>query len=133
MSEKSLLTVASTLSVILFLLHLTDDIIHGMEPGGLQNLLGGTAIMLVWLYATLVLGGRRSGYVIMLLMNLLAAGVPVLHMRGAGLGGAFAKTDGAFFFIGTLLALALSGTFACVLAARGLWSLRLAHRVPPRP
>ena len=101
--------------------HLTDDIIHETEPGGLENLVGGTLISVIWLCGALVLADRRSGYVIMLLGALLAAGVPYLHMRGAGVGGEFAKSSGAFFFIWTLLALGLTGTFSVILAARGLW------------
>ena len=67
---------------------------------------------------------RRSGYVIMLLGGLFAAAIPVLHMRGAGVGGEFAKSSGAFFFVWTLLALGVTGVYSVILAAHGLWSLR---------
>lgn len=73
----------SLLLVLLFPLHLTDDIVHGMEPGGLNN-----------------------------------------HMKGAGVGGDFAKRSGAFFFIWTRFALSVTGAFGVVLAVRGRWSLR---------
>lgn len=73
MKQKAWLTVSSLLSIVLFMLHLTDDIMHGMEPGGLQNLFGGVAIMVVWLCGTLVLAERRSGQAIMLLGGLPAA------------------------------------------------------------
>src|SRR5271165_2858633 len=43
------------------------------------------AVLVVLLYGTLVLAERRSGYVIMLLVGLFAAGMPVLHMRGGTL------------------------------------------------
>ena len=92
MKQNTLLTIASLLSILLFLVHLTDDIIRGIEPGGLENIIGGTLIMLVWLCGTLLLAGRRSGYVIMLLGGILAAVIPVLHMNGAGVGGDFAKS-----------------------------------------
>jgi hypothetical protein len=42
-----------------------------------------------------VLAERRSGYVIILLASLLALAVPVLHMMGRGVGGEFAKSNGA--------------------------------------
>jgi hypothetical protein len=81
-------------------------------------------ILVVWLYGTLLLGERRSGYVITLLGALLALGMPVIHMRGAGVGGEFAKSSGAFFFVWVLLALGVTATFSVILSARGLWSLR---------
>jgi hypothetical protein len=45
-------------------------------------------------------------------------------MRGAGVGGEFAKSSGAFFFVWTLLALGVTGTFSVILSMYGLWSLR---------
>ncbi len=124
MKHKVTLTITSLLAILLGLFHLTDDIIHGMEPGGLSNLVGGVLILVVWLYGTLVLAERRSGYVIMLLGGLLAAAIPFFHMRGAGVGGEFAKSSGAFFFVWTLLALGVTGTFSVILSVHGLWSLR---------
>ena len=58
-----------------------------MEPGGLSNLIG-VLILVVWLYGTLVLAERRSGQVIILLGSFLGSGIPVIHMIGAGVGGA---------------------------------------------
>ena len=125
MKQSSMLTIASLLSVLLFSLHLTDDIVHGLEPGGVQNLVGGSLIMVVWLYGTTVLAERRSGYVIMLLASLLSFGVAVLHMKGKGVGVAskIATSSGHFRFVWTLIALGVLGLFAAVLSARGLWSL----------
>src|SRR5258706_15905904 len=99
MRQNPSLTIASLLSILLGLCHLTDDIIHGMEPGRLSNLVGVVVFSVVWLYGTLVLAERRSGYVIMLLGGLLAAFIPYVHMKGAGVGGEFAKSSGAFFFV----------------------------------
>jgi hypothetical protein len=42
-------------------------------------------------------------------------------MKGAGVGGAIAESNGAFFFIWTLLALGVTALFSVMLAARGLW------------
>jgi hypothetical protein len=117
-----MLTTASLLSTLLMTFHLTDDIIRGFEPGGLKNLTG-VLMLVVWLYGTLVLSERRAGYVILLLGGLLALGMPVVHMRGKGVGGEIA-TGGAFFFVWTLLALGVTGLFTVILSARGLWSLR---------
>lgn len=124
MKPNTLLTIASLLSIMLFIFHLADDIVIGIEPGGVQNLVGGTLISAVWLCGTLLLRGRLSGYIITLLGGLLAAVVPYLHMSGKGLGGEFAKTSGAYFFICTLLFLAVTGVFSVILSVHGLWSLR---------
>jgi hypothetical protein len=126
MKHSVMLTITSLLSILLFTFHLTDDIVHGWEPGGLNNLIGGSLIMVVWLYGTLVLAERRSGYVIMLLGSLLAFGVAVLHMKGKGVGitSGIANSSGGFRFVWMLLALGVTGLFSFILSARGLWSLR---------
>jgi len=80
-----MLTVTSLLSILLLTFHLTDDIVRGFEPGGLNNLIGGVLILVVWLYGTLVLAQRRSGYIILVLGGLLSLSVPILHMKGKGL------------------------------------------------
>ena len=122
MKHNVMLTIASLLSILFMTFHLTDDIVRGMEPGTLPNF-GGVLIFVVWLYGTLVLAERRSGYVIILLGSLLGAGVPVIHMMGKGVGGDIAKSSGAFFFVWTLIALGVTALFSVILSARGLWSL----------
>lgn len=114
------LIVMSLLSVVLSLIHVTDDVVRGMDR--FPNPLG-MLIWVVWLYGTLVLGERRSGLVIMLLGGLLAAGMPVLHMRGARFA-AIAGSSGGFRFLGTLLALGVNGMFSLVLSVRELWLRR---------
>jgi hypothetical protein len=64
--------------------------------------------------------------VIILLGSLLGLLVPVIHMKGAGAGGAMARSGGAFFFIWTLLALGVTALFSVILSARGLWEHRHA-------
>ena len=83
-------------------------------------------ISVVWLCGTLLLAERRLGYVIMLLGSLLSLGVPVLHMKGKGVGIAsgIANSSGGFFFVRTLIALCVTGLFSAILSARGLWSLQ---------
>ncbi|MDQ3819384.1 MAG: hypothetical protein M3362_17135 [Acidobacteriota bacterium] len=122
MKHNVTLTVASLLSILFGTFHLADDIDRGMSPGGLPNLLA-VVICVVWLYGTLVLAGRRSGYIIILVASLLLMGVPVIHLRGAGVG--FGTTrSGGVFFIWTLLALGVTALFSVVLSVRGLWGLR---------
>ncbi len=120
MKHNVMLTIASLLSILFMTFHLTDDIVRGMEPGTLSSLIA-LPILVVQLYGTLVLAGKRSGYVIILLGSLLLLVVPVVHMKGAGVGGAIAKSNGAFFFIWTLLAIGVTALFSVILSARGLW------------
>ena len=123
MKHSVLLTIASLLSILFFTFHLTDDIVRGFEPGGFKNI-SGVLILVVWLCGTLLLAGRRSGYIIILLGSLLASLMPAAHMRGAGLvGGRIANSSGIFFWVWTLIALAVTAPFSVILAARGLWSL----------
>ncbi|HEV2117095.1 MAG TPA: hypothetical protein VGR48_13780 [Terriglobales bacterium] len=119
MKHNVTLTIASLLSILFVTFHLADDIVRGMEPGTLSNLIA-VPILVVWLYGTLVLAETRSGYVIILLGSLLGVLVPVIHMKGVGVG-AIAKSSGAFFFIWTLLALGVTALFSVILSARGLW------------
>lgn len=122
MKRSVVLTIASLLSVLFVTLHVADDIVRGMEPGKLSDLIV-LPILVVWLYGTLALAGKRSGYVIILLGSLLGLLVPVIHMKGAGVGGAIAKSSGGFFFIWTLLALGVTALLSIVLSVRGLWEL----------
>lgn len=126
MKQNLMLTIASLLSLLFLTFHLTDDIVRGFEPGGLSNLVGGVLISVVWLFGTLVLAGRRAGYIIILLGSLLGLAVPYIHMRGKGVGVAsgIANSSGGFFFVWTLLALGVTALFSVILAGRGLWNLR---------
>jgi hypothetical protein len=117
-----MLTVASLLAILFFTFHLTGDIVRGFEKGGASNLTA-VPIFVVWLYGTLVLAERRSGYVIILLGSLLGLAVPVLHMMGKGVGGEIAKSSGGFFFVWTIIALGVTALFSVILSLRGLWSL----------
>ena len=124
MRQNVTLTVFSLLSILLFTFHLSDDIVRGFEPGGFKHV-SGILILVVWLYGTLLLAGRRSGYVIVLLGSLLASLMPFAHMRGAGLvGGRIVNSGGVFFWVWTLLAVGVTAIFTFILSARGLWGLR---------
>ena len=123
MKHNVVLTITSLLSILFLTFHLTDDIVRGFEKGGLSNLTA-VPILVVWLYGTLVLAERRSGYIIILLGSLLGLAVPVIHMMGKGVGGEIAKSSGAFFFIWTIIAVGVTALFSVILSVRGLWSLR---------
>jgi hypothetical protein len=128
MKQNLILTTASLLSILFMTLHLTSDTIHAgvgtPEAGG--STLVAVPILVVWLYGTLLLAERRSGYIIMLVGSLIALGVPVIHVMGAGgiFRGQIAKSSPAFLFVWTLHALAVTGMFSLILSVRGLWSLR---------
>ena len=125
MKLNQMLTIATLLSIILSTFHLADDIVHGFEKGGASNLTA-LPIFVVWLYGTLVLAGRRSGYIIILLGSLLGLIVPVIHMkgRGVGVGSSIAHSSGGFFFVWTLIAIGVTALFSVILSTRGLWNLR---------
>jgi biotin transporter BioY len=119
--DNVLLTIASLLSILLLTLHITDDIVRGISKAESSN----TALLVlaVFLYGSLVLAERRSGHVIMLLVGLFAAGMPVIHMRGAHYP-QIAQSAGGFFFVWTLWALGGLGGLTFILSAHGLWRLR---------
>ena len=121
MKENTILVVTCLLSILLSTLHITDDIVRGISKAEPSNiaLIG----LVVFLYGTLLLAGRRSGYVIMLLVGLFAAAMPVLHMRGVRYS-EIARSAGGFFFVWTLWALGGLGGLTFILSARGLWRLR---------
>jgi hypothetical protein len=119
MKNNTLLTIMSLLSILLMTLHITDDIVRGISPAAPDNV-GAVVIFVVWLFGTLALSERRSGYVIMLLGGLFAAAMPVLHMKVARYP-AIATSSGGFFFIWTLIVVGVTGTFAVILSARALW------------
>ena len=121
MKPNVLLVVTSLLSILLLSIHIAEDIVLGFAPGGLVNLLG-IGVLVVYLCGTLLGSDRRWGLTILLVGSALAAAMPVLHMMGAGVG--VKRSAGAFFFVWTLYALGMTGTFGFILSARALWSGR---------
>jgi hypothetical protein len=124
MKSNLMLTITSLLLIILTMVHLAQDIVYGYEPGNVNNLVA-VPIAVVWLYGTLVLAGRRSGYIIILLGSLISLAIPLVHVQGKGIGLAsrMANTSGHLFFVCTLLAIGVLGLFSVILSVRGLWSL----------
>jgi hypothetical protein len=126
--QNVMLTAASMLSILFITFHVTDDIVRGMASGRVSDL-ATVPILVVWLYGTLVLAERRSGYIIILLGSVLGLVVPVIHMMGKGVGvdSNVPTSSGAFFFVWTLLALGVTALFSVILSVRGLWSQRRAQ------
>ena len=129
MNPSRTLTITSLILIILTMAHLAQDIAYGYEPGNINNLIA-VPIAVVWLYGTLMLAGRRSGYIIILLFSLFSLVVPLVHSQGKGFGLAsrMAYTGGHFFFVFSLLAIGVLGIFSVILCVRALWSLPWRRR-----
>ena len=132
MNPRLTLTVTSLLSVLLFAFHWADEMSRGKEVGTLSAF-GGIVILVVWLTGTLVLGDRRSGYIISLIGGILGLGVLVLHMSGKGITGGRIppNSPGAFFWVWTLITLGSTSTISAILAAQGLWRLQRGQSGSP--
>jgi hypothetical protein len=124
MKQTAMLTTASLLNILLMTFHLTGDILFKMSPAGLLNLFA-VFILVVLLCGTLLLAGRRPGYIIIFFGSVLGLLMPVLHMKGTRgvLGGDIGTSGQAFLFVWTLLALGITATFSMILSVRALWSL----------
>lgn len=131
------LTIASLLSILLMTLHQTDDILRNQDGVAEGGFLGVVVVLglVVWLYGTLMLAERRSGYVINLVFSLLASLVAVGHTTGVGdvVVGQIATSSGAFFVF-VVVALGVTAISSLILSAYGLWSLQRGQaRQPTSP
>ena len=126
MKHKTVLIVLSLLNALFFGLHLTGDVVFGLEKGG-REILVGVLILAVYLYGAVGLPERLAGYIVLLLGGLASAALPVVH-TGNPLGERFAQLPGGFFFIWTLLTVGATGLVALVLSVQAIWSLRQRRR-----
>jgi len=124
MKQTTMLTTSSLLTILFMTFHITSDVLFKMAPPGFSNLFV-VFVFAVLLCGTLLLPGRRAGYIIIFFGSLLGLIMPVLHMRGTHgvMGGEIGKSSEAFFFVWTLLALGTTATFSLILSARALLSL----------
>jgi hypothetical protein len=118
------LPITSLVAILLASFHLVDDIVYGAEKSVASGLLM-AVILAVWLYGTLMLPERLAGQVIMLLGSVLGLVVFMVHLTGTGglSGIQIGKSSGAFFFVWTLLALAVVSLLSLTLSALSLGSL----------
>src|SRR6266436_4152493 len=121
MKPNVMLTVASLLSLLLFMFHLTDDVLR--QPEGANKWPGAVLIFVVWLCGTVMLSDRLLGYIITLLAGLFAAAMIVAHSKGL-----VVSKSGGFFFVWTLFALSATGWVTMVLSARALWTTFRSRR-----
>lgn len=115
MKQHPTLTIVMLITIVLTSLHFTHDILHdsdGLAPGEVAIML---AILLILLIGTVMLAGRRAGFVIMLLGGLAAAYMPFLHGMGPR------ATRWGFAFIWTMLAMGVTGLLGAILSAQALW------------
>ena len=124
MRQTTVLTTASLLTILLITIHLTGDILFRMSPAGLVNLFA-VFVMVLQLYGTLVLAGRRAGYIIIFFGSVLGLLISVIHMKGTRgvIGGDIGNSGQAFLFVWTILALGIASTFSIILSASALLSL----------
>ena len=115
MKQNLTLTITSLLTLVLTTFHFTHDILHDTDGLAASETSIMLAIVLVLLWGTVELAGRRTGYVIMLLGNLAAAYMPYLHTMGPR------ATRWGFFFVWTMLMMGVTGVFAAILSARALY------------
>lgn len=114
MRQNLTLTVFAFLSLVLSLIHITQDTMF--DKAGVDKI--GTAIiltiMIVYLYGITELAGRRGGYVIAILGGLASAYMPFLHSMGP------IGTAKGIDFIFVLFAMGTTGIFSAILATQGL-------------
>jgi hypothetical protein len=121
MKHNVMLIVASLLSLLLTIIHLTQDVMRQAEGSVLYPI--PVVVFAVWLYGTLVLSDRVWGYIIMLFGGLIGAGMIVVHARA----GVVSKSSG-FFFAWTLFALSTTGWFTVILSVQGIWTTLRSRR-----
>lgn len=120
MRHPQLLSVTSVLSVVLLALHISQDIVFGLDRAGLNHLVG-VAILLVVVCGAVLFPDRVSGKVIMLLGALMAAGMLPLHMRN-GLRPEFLARSGSLLFVWTLYLLGVLGSLSFILSIKSLFA-----------
>ena len=119
MTNNGMLRVASLLLVLLFTIHIADDIVRGFSPGGLTNMFG-ILLFVVFLSGPVLLPHRLAGRIIMLLTGVGGIGGALIHFTGRGVGAPGTRTVGAFFFIWTLYAMGTLGGITILLAVNEL-------------
>jgi hypothetical protein len=125
MKHNVMLTVSSLLTLLLMIIHLTQDVMR--QADGTNMIPIPVVVFAVWLYGTLMLSDRVWGYIIMLLGGLIGAAMIIVHSKGGVI-----SNSGGFFFVWTLFALSTTGWFTAILSARGIWTtLRSRGRTVP--
>ena len=122
MKNNVMLIVASLLSLLLTIIHLTQDVM--LKPVGAVKFPIPVVVFAVWFYGTLMLSDRGWGYIIMFLGGLIGAAMIIVHSRGG-----VVSNSGGFFFVWTLFALSTTGWFTMILSARSIWTTLRSRRL----
>ena len=128
MKHKTMLIVASLLTLLLTIIHLTQDIMY--MPDRTNMIPIPIVVFAVWLYGTLMLSDRIWGYIIMLFGGLIGVAMIIVHSREF-----VVSPSHGFFFVWTLFALSTTGWFTMILSAREIWMTIRARRAtaPTQP
>ena len=121
MKRNATLVVVSLLTLLLLIVHITQDTI--LQAEGSMTYPIPVVVFAVWLYATLVASERVWGHVVMLLGGLFGVGMIVVHAKGV-----VVRSSGGFFFVFTMFALSATGWVTILLSARGLGEAYRARR-----
>lgn len=122
MKPGALLTATTLITAFFLTLHVADDIARGIDTIGLHSLIA-MSVLGLWLYGALMLGGRLWGYILHLLLALLALGVVVIHLRGTHMG-LIARSSGGVLFVWVLFVLGATSFLSMLLCLQGLLTLR---------
>lgn len=122
MKRNDLLATLSLISLVLVLIHIPDDYVHGFDKT-VVNTPYAILIFVVWACGFLLLRERMVGRIILLLGGLIAVAMPVIHLNGR-YSPDFATSDGAWRFIWTLYAVGTTGTLTVILALLELFGWR---------
>jgi hypothetical protein len=122
MKIRVLLTGTTLINALFLMLHVADDIARGIDTIGLHSL---TAMLVLglWLYGTLVLSGRVSGYILQLLLALLGLGVVIIHLKGTHMS-QIAVSSGGVLFVWVLFVIGTTSFLSMLLCLHGLLTLR---------
>ena len=126
MKRNVMLIVASLLTLLLTIIHLTQDVMY--QADGTNKIPIPVVVFAVWLYGTLMLSDRIWGYIIMLFGGLIGAAMIIVHSKGGGV----VSNSGGSFFVWTLFAVSTTGWFTVILSVRGIWTT-LRSRRPTLP
>ncbi len=121
MKHNVMLPVASVLTLLFTIIHLTQDVL--LKADGEVKYPIPVVVFALWLCATFLLSDRVWGQIIMLLGGLIGAGMIIVHAHGTVVG-----KSGGFFFVWTLFALSTTGWVTMILSARGLWTTFRSRR-----